>query len=186
MRPEWLLSKFRNAKQLSPSETGEWCCVWQPKSRLSSPTKPTRKVLRTLRDDDAREILKEKLNQDTLMRRVGENIDDSRLIAARGEKVGGGEQLVLPPIQNMRMFRTDTKTSGTSRSSSSLSTINQNVKIKVIDDANPQTSESKWEALRTGSTRSTAFKSRRSKSSMVCSRVPVLLSNLFDIQFCFL
>jgi hypothetical protein len=184
VRPEWLLSKFRNAKQISPMETGEWCCVWQPKSRLSSPTKPTRKVLRTLRDDEEREILKEKLKQDTLMKIVAENLDASSLIAPRKGEAGHGSELVLPPIHQMRKFHAgfssaDAKTSGTARSSSSLSPSKKYVQVKVIDDNNPQTSASSREALRTGST--TAFSSRRSKSSMVCSPVPFMLSIVMKI-----
>ncbi len=118
------------------------------------------------------------------MKRVAENLDESSLIAPRKGEAGHSSELVLPPIHQMRRFnagfsRADAKTSVTARSSSSLSTTKKYVQVKMIDDNNPQTSASSREALRTGST--TAFSSRRSKSSMVCSPVPFMLSIVMKI-----
>lgn len=151
-RPDWLQSNYRNPKKLPSTELGEWQCVWEPKSRITSPTKLTRKVLRTLKDDEARDYLSEQLQQQLSMKTKNSKPDN----VADVSEDGGAHNNSLPPIRSKSVLAADRSsvlTPVTNRSSSSLSTASHLVQVKVFDKASDA-------STRSGSTR----KSKRSQS----------------------
>lgn len=94
--PDWMTSEFQSPPRVHAADKGEWQLVWHPKSRPNTVTVPARKVLRTLRDDDEKQVLKT---------RLAHELSDTNFSSMRKDK--GDEADAGSPISPTRSQRLD-------------------------------------------------------------------------------
>jgi hypothetical protein len=125
--PDWMTSEFQSPPRVRAADKGEWQLVWHPKSRPNTVTVPARKVLRTLRDDDEKMVLKARLAHelsDTNFKTTGDEADAASPVSrSRSQRDDAVQPLPRDQLASQASNRSRLPTRGSQRAVSTAGSI---------------------------------------------------------------